>query len=136
MKLATLFKASNVLVAAAMATALTCTGAQARYLDRLHFDFIHILAPPPAPQSPAGQADIAAVLSVQAARTDADVTAAQADDETSVLRFADVMGSGFKSENLPFAAAFFNDVGLEANQRSAPPRVISIDRARSSRTRG
>jgi acid phosphatase (class A) len=116
MKHATLLKASKVLLAAAMAAALACTAAQARYLDRLHFDFIHILAPPPAPQSPAGQADIAAVLAAQAARTDADVKAAQADDETSVFRFADVMGPGFKPENLPYAAAFLDDVGSEANQ--------------------
>jgi len=107
---------AKIILAAATAAALACTAAQARYLDRLHFDFVHILAPPPAPQSPAGQADIAAVLEAQAARTDAGVKAAQADDALSPFRFADVMGPGFTPENLPFAAAFLMDVGREANQ--------------------
>lgn len=116
MKSAMLLGTSKVLLATVLAAALACTAAQARYLDRLHFDFVHVLGPPPAPQSPEGTADLAAVLAAQAARTDADTKAAQADDETSVFRFADVMGPGFKPENLPFAAAFLKDVGGEANQ--------------------
>jgi acid phosphatase (class A) len=116
MTLAIMLKTSKLLVAGAIAAALACAAAQARYLDPSQVDFVLILGPPPAPQSGAGKADMAAVLAAQAARSDADVKAAQADDETSVFRFADVMGPGFKPENLPFAAAFFKDVGSDAGQ--------------------
>jgi len=122
-------KASNILlaavrVAAVLAAALAGIGdaAQARYLEPSEVNLVRILAPPPAPQSAAGKADIAAVLAAQAARTDADVKAAQADDATSVFRFADVMGAGFKPESLPFAAGFFNDVGADLNRAIGPAK--------------
>jgi acid phosphatase (class A) len=110
------------IAAGAIAIALACFAvtAQARYLDPSQVDLIHILAPPPAPQSPAGKADIGAVLAAQAARSDADILAAQADDQTSIFRFADVMGPGFKAENLPFAVPFFNDVWTDANRAIGP----------------
>jgi acid phosphatase (class A) len=101
---------------------LACTAAQARYLDRMHFDFIRVLGPPPPPPSAAGKADIAAVLAAQAARSEADVKAAQEDDATSVFRYADVLGPGFKPEAIPFAATFFKDVGAEATQMVGPAR--------------
>jgi acid phosphatase (class A) len=106
--------ALRVLLAAAMM--LAASAAEARYVDRLHLDFIHVLGPPPATQSAAATADLAAVLAAQAVRTDADVKAAQADDDLSVFHFANAMGGGFNPDNLPFAAAFLKDVGVEANQ--------------------
>jgi acid phosphatase (class A) len=104
--------------AGGVAIALACLAAtaQARYLDQSQVDLTHILAPPPAQQSAAGKADIGAVLAAQAARTEADVMAAQADDQTSVFRFADVMGPAFRAENLTFAVGFFSDVWADANQ--------------------
>jgi hypothetical protein len=107
---------SRVLVAGAIATAFMITSdvAVARYLEPSQVDLVRILAPPPAPQSPEGKADLEAVLAAQRTRTDAEVKRAQADDELSVFRYADVMGAGFAPENLPFATAFFKDVAAEA----------------------
>jgi acid phosphatase (class A) len=102
-------------VAAALVT-LTAPPASARYIEQSQVDLVHILAPPPAPSSADGQADIETRLAIQRARTPAEVASAQADDEVSVFRFADVMGPGFKPENLPFAAAFFKAVGDDGNK--------------------
>src|SRR5579859_6116344 len=65
------------------------------YLDPSRVDLVHILAPPPAPDSPAGKADLQAVLDAQRTRTPAEVASARADVQLSVFRFADVMGPGF-----------------------------------------
>ena len=105
----------NALLAVTFSTA--CAGmtnaALARYLDPSQIDLVHILAPPPAPQSPEGKAELEAVLAAQQTRTDAEVKRAQADDELSVFRYADIMGAGFTAENLPFASAFFKDVAAD-----------------------
>jgi acid phosphatase (class A) len=111
---------SPLAVVFAAALAIVSSAAQARYVEPSQVDLVDILAPPPTPQSATGKADIEAVLAAQAARTDADVKAAQADDQTSVFRFADVMGAGFTPENLPFAAAFFNDIGGDLNRAIGP----------------
>jgi hypothetical protein len=42
--------------------------ALARYLDPSNVDLVGILAPPPAPQSPEGKAELEAVLAVQRTR--------------------------------------------------------------------
>jgi hypothetical protein len=62
------------------------------------------------------------VLAAQAARSEADIKAAQADDATSVFRFADVMGPGFRAESLPFATGFFRDVGADLNSAIGPAK--------------
>jgi acid phosphatase (class A) len=125
MRLSNVSSLSKVLLAIATATA--CAGmtsaALGRYLDASQIDLLHILAPPPAPQSPEGKAELEAVLAVQQGRTDADVKRAQADDELSVFRYADVMGVGFAPENLPFAAAFFKDVAADGGQVVNPARA-------------
>lgn len=106
------------LLGAALAGVLVCTGSAGfgRYLEPSQVDLVHILAPPPAPSSADGKADLDAVLAAQQARTPVDVKAAQADDETTVFRFADVMGANFTPENLSFAAVFFKEVWADANQ--------------------
>jgi acid phosphatase (class A) len=73
-------------------------------------DLAEILAPPPKPDTPAGKADLDAVLEAQRTRSQAEINDAIADQKLSVLRFADVMGPGFKPENLPFAMGFFDRV--------------------------
>jgi acid phosphatase (class A) len=83
------------------------------YMDPSRVDLVHILAPPPAPDSPAGKADLQAVLDAQRTRTSEQVASAQADVQLSVFRFADVMGPGFKPANLPFTAVFFNRVSSD-----------------------
>jgi acid phosphatase (class A) len=96
--------------------------ALARYLDPSQIDLVRILAPPPTPQSPEAAAELEAVLTAQRTRTDAEVKRAQADDELSVFRYADVMGTGFAPENLPFATAFFKEVATEGGQVVNPTR--------------
>jgi acid phosphatase (class A) len=96
--------------------------ALARYLDPSQVDLVRILAPPPTPQSPEGKAELEAVLTVQRTRTDAEVKQAQADDELSVFRYADVMGAGFAPENLPFTTAFFKDVAADGGKVVNPTR--------------
>src|SRR5271154_1978332 len=71
------------------------------YLSPSSVDLVRILPPPPTPGSAAGKADLQAVLDAQQNRTPAEVASAQADAEVSVFRFADVIGTGFNSANLP-----------------------------------
>jgi acid phosphatase (class A) len=66
--------------------------------------------------------ELQAVLTAQRTRTDAEVKRAQADDELSVFRYADVMGAGFAPENLPFATAFFKEVAADGGQVVIPTR--------------
>jgi acid phosphatase (class A) len=96
--------------------------ALARYLDPSQIDLVHILAPPPTPQSPEASAELEAVLAAQRTRTEVEVKRAQADDELSVFRYADVMGTGFAPDNLPFATAFFKEVAAEGGQVVNPTR--------------
>jgi acid phosphatase (class A) len=67
----------------------------------------NLLPPPPAAGSAAAQHDLQVVLDTQQHRTDADMTAAKADTERSVFRFADVLGPGVQPKALPKTAAFF-----------------------------
>lgn len=80
------------------------------YISESSVDLAHLLAPPPAPDSAAGKADLQAVLDAQRTWTPATVMAARADEQLSVFRFADVIGPAFKPENLPFTAGFFERV--------------------------
>jgi acid phosphatase (class A) len=89
------------------------------YLDPSRVDLIHILAPPPSPDTDEGKADLQAVLTTQHTRTEDQIREAQADTEESVFRFADVMGPGFKPENLPFAATFFERVSSDSDEAVA-----------------
>jgi acid phosphatase (class A) len=116
---------SKALLAGTIATAFTgmTDAAPARYLDPSQVDLVRILAPPPAPQSPEGKAELEAVLAVQRTRTDTDVKRAQADDVLSVFRYADVMGEAFSPQNLPFATAFFKDVAADGGQVVNPTRA-------------
>jgi acid phosphatase (class A) len=118
------FNVKNILLAGMLSAAFVSFGdaGQARYLQSSEVDLLLVLAPPPSPQSPPGRADIAAVLAAQAARSEADIKAAQADDATSVFRFADVMGPGFRAESLPFAKGFFRDVGADLNSAIGPAK--------------
>jgi acid phosphatase (class A) len=89
------------------------------YLDPSRVDLIHILAPPPSPDTDEGKADLQAVLAMQRARMEAQVKEAQADTEASVFRFAGVIGPEFKPENLPFASTFFQRVSSDSEEAVA-----------------
>jgi acid phosphatase (class A) len=98
------------LIAAALAVSSAATAGEPFYLDPAAVDLIHVLAPPPAVGSPAGQADLQAVLDAVQSRTDAQIEHAQADDRKIVFRFADVMGPNFRPENLPLTTLLFQHV--------------------------
>jgi acid phosphatase (class A) len=124
---------SKTLLAGTIAAALAgmTDAALGHYLDPSQVDLVLILAPPPTPQSPEGKA----VLAVQGARTDADVKRAQADDELTVFRYADVMGEAFSPQNLPFTTTFFKDVAADGGKVVNPTRAhfnrqrpVSVDK--------
>ncbi len=104
------------LVAAALAAPSAAQEAgNAFYLDPAEVDLVHVLAPPPPVDSPAGKADLQAVMAAVQSRTDAEIKHAQADDQRTVFRFADVMGPNFRPENLPFATQLFQHVYENGN---------------------
>src|SRR5271170_1993330 len=115
---------SKALLAGTIATAIIGMpyAVLARYLEPSQIDLVGILAPPPTPQSPEGKAELEAVLTVQGTRTDPDVKRAQADDELTVFRYANVMGEAFSPQNVPFATQFFKDVAADAGRVVNPAR--------------
>jgi len=95
----------------------TAPAYQEGYLPPLSVNLVRVLAPPPAPDSAAGNADLQALLDAQQNRTPAEVKSAQADAAVSVFRFADVIGPGFDAKDLPFTAKFFDRV----HEAESPP---------------
>jgi acid phosphatase (class A) len=89
--------------------------ANAYYLNPADVDLIHVLGPPPAPDSSSAKADLQGVLAAVHARTDAEIKHVQADDRRTVFRFADVMGPNFRTENLPFVTQFFQRIYEDGN---------------------
>ncbi|MGA2410348.1 MAG: phosphatase PAP2 family protein [Candidatus Binataceae bacterium] len=80
------------------------------YMHSSQVDLVEILGPPPLADSPAGKADLAAVIEAQRTVTPAEKNEVQADNCFSIIRFSDVMGSGFESDKLPFTIAFFQRI--------------------------
>ncbi len=97
-------------IALAALIAPEARAADTYYLSPSEIDLVHILAPPPTPDSPEGKADLQAVLAAVSSRTDADVKQAQDDDQRTVFRFADVMGPNFRTETLPLTTQLFQRV--------------------------
>jgi acid phosphatase (class A) len=123
-----------LLVCALAFAGFAARAGQGYYMDPSQVDLIHILAPPPSPNSVEGKADLQAVRAAQHTRTKRQVSDALADSEESVLRFADVMGAGFDSENMPFASTFFRHVSSDAEEAVAVakahfnrPRPFAVD---------
>jgi acid phosphatase (class A) len=94
----------------------TAAGLDTYYLSPSAVVLAEFLEPPPVPGSPEDQADLDAVLRIQAERTPAAVADAKADALVSVFRFADVLGPAFSSERLPLTDGFFKAVGRDATQ--------------------
>lgn len=88
---------------------------QAYYIDPTRVDLSHILAPPPQLNSPADKHDVEAVFAAQRLRTSAEIDLARSDAEFTVFRFSDVLGTEFKSINLPLATMFFERVFCDEN---------------------
>ncbi|HUA34908.1 MAG TPA: phosphatase PAP2 family protein [Candidatus Binataceae bacterium] len=80
---------------------------RAYYGDPAKIELSRILAPPPRSDSAAGRADLDGVLDVQRNLTPTEIQDARTDTCISVFRFADVMGTGFNYQSLPFAREFF-----------------------------
>jgi acid phosphatase (class A) len=99
----------------AMFAASNAMAADTYYISPSEIDLLHILAPPPAPDTAEGKADLQAVLVTVNARTDADIKQAQEDDKRTVFRFADVMGPNFSAETLPLTAQLFQHVYEDGN---------------------
>jgi acid phosphatase (class A) len=111
---------SCYLLASLMAAVLAVPAAaqeagSAFYLDPADVDLVHVLAPPPSVDSPAAKADLEAVRTAMQSRTEAAIEHAQADDQRTVFRFADVLGPNFRPENLPFTTQFFQHVYENGN---------------------
>ncbi|AZD17423.1 phosphatase PAP2 family protein [Pseudomonas chlororaphis] len=80
------------------------------YLPANQFRLADYLPPPPTVDSSLQQSDLTAVLAAQAARSSAQVSRVQQDDEweDSVFHFArESLGAGFSIERLPLTRAFF-----------------------------
>jgi acid phosphatase (class A) len=103
------------LIAVAVIWSAIAQAADTTYLDPADVDLIQILGPPPTEDSPAGKADLQAVLAAMNARNDDEIKRVQADDERTVFRFADVMGPNFRTESIPFATQFFHHVYKDGN---------------------
>jgi acid phosphatase (class A) len=103
------------LIAAALAVSPAAKAADAFYLNPADVDLVHVLAPPPTEDSPAEASDLQAALAAVNSRTDAQIKSAQADDQRTVFRFADVMGANFRPESLPLATQLFQHVYEDGN---------------------
>ena len=103
-----------VLIAILVAPQATLA-ADTYYISPSEIDLVHILAPPPTPDSPEGKADLQAVLAAVNSRTDAEIKHAQDDDQRNVFRFADVMGPNFKADTLPLTAQLFQHIYADGN---------------------
>lgn len=93
-----------LLMLAALATS-AAWGREANYVtSKIMLE--RVLAPPPAPDSKAQEADLKAVLDAQRKRSKSEVEASRADAQISAFRIGDVLGPKFTAENLPFTAQF------------------------------
>ncbi len=82
-----------------------------RYVAAEALDFPALLGPPPEPGTVAGQADLEAVVQVQAWRTPEQVAWAQVVDRDTVFNLAAELGPWFRAESLPRATAWFAALG-------------------------
>jgi acid phosphatase (class A) len=110
---------------------LSCSGAilaeQAPqpYLAANAFRLADYLSPPPAVDSSLQQSDLNAVLAAQVARSNAQVSEVQQDDEwdDSVFHFArESLGAGFSVERLPLTRAFFRRAQQDLVQLLMPAK--------------
>ena len=83
------------------------------YLGQV-IDMTELIPPPPPPDSAAHEKDLAEVIEMQQARTDAQVARAIADNVLSIYRFEDVLGPKFKRANLPVMDAFLEKAQADA----------------------
>lgn len=92
------------------------------YITPAEIELTRLLPPPPAGGSERTKKEIDEILKFQKDRTADMVKYAQADQEISVFRFADVMGEKFKKENLPVTAEFFGNIAATASAVVSPAK--------------
>jgi acid phosphatase (class A) len=85
------------------------------YYSASDLDYIALIPPPPAENSPTGKLDLQAVLDQQKGITPERIAAIQFEDtKPDVYKvIGDALGPKFKSENFPFATAFYDKVHAE-----------------------
>jgi acid phosphatase (class A) len=105
------------------------------YIEPSQVDLAEVLPPPPRAGSVRGKADLQAVLDAERHRDKHLIAVALADRDESVFRFADVMGPGFNTRNLPFATVFFRRLAADAEEAEGAakahfdrPRPFAVDR--------
>jgi len=107
------------------------------YFPDTAVDLVKFLAPPTDTAESANKAELAELLQLQQNRTATQVAAAQADQDISVFRFADVLDTAkFKPASLPITTRFFAKVTTSgqgpseiAKQTFARPRPFAADTA-------
>jgi acid phosphatase (class A) len=95
------------------------------YIDPqvLHLDLI--LSPPPAAESAVTAAELTELHRIEAARTPAQVTQAQADDhDEDIFIFKSVLGPGFTAEALPATALLSAHVRKDESAAGSPLKDI------------
>ena len=98
--------------------AFAAHAAQAPYFSDSTLVLARLVAPPPAPGTPANDSELAELRRLQASRTPAQVAYAQADQTISVFRFADSLDTArFKEPLLPVTARLFDR--LQASVQAA-----------------
>jgi acid phosphatase (class A) len=105
------------------------------YIDPLPLHLDLIIPPPPARDSAITAAELKELHHIEAARTPAQVTQAEADDsEEDIFIFKSVLGPNFSAEALPLTAALSAHVRKEESAASSPlkkiyrrPRPYQID---------
>lgn len=92
-----------------------------RYVKPEAFAFARLVAPPPAADSLAGEADLAVVQHVQRERTPEQIAWAKATERDAIFNHAEIIGAWFSEARLPRTAAFFKalDGDLRAIDRAA-----------------
>ena len=83
------------------------------YLAPGAFDSVHLLPPPPAPDSGAQRQDVEGVVSVQRSASSERMHQAEDDAKVDIGRFAAVLASGFSFDSAPGVVAFFRKVGTD-----------------------
>ena len=103
----------GVLPAAESLMSVAPAAGKPRFVDPWALDFAALLPPPPAPDSAAARADLAAVLAAQGARTPADLAWAETVDRDQVFNLATELGPWFQAARLPRTDAFFRELTRE-----------------------
>jgi acid phosphatase (class A) len=83
------------------------------YLAPGAFDSVHLLPPPPAPDSAAQRQDVDGVVSAQKSASSERVKQAEDDAKVDIARFAAILAPDFSFTSAPGVVAFFRKVGTD-----------------------